>query len=230
LAPFAEGRTNVLLVGDSYGQDWANAMDAHGVWDRVSLSTYHIDAFCGNLWPEESIEHLVVESGQAHCSRHLKYDDPVLQERIAEADWILLVSSWDFWHVPYLPETVNRLEKVTQGKVRVVGAKSFGQLSTRDYREFLQIPLEERLQLRTQPKDKVVDADRAVKQVLNPVNYVSMFDPICGGDTSCPLFTPEGALISFDGGHFTPEGARLAGKLILEKAPLEFMHTVPPNP
>ena len=52
-----------------------------------------------------------------------------------------------------------------------------------------------------------------------------MFDFICEGKNTCPLFTPGGSLISFDGGHLTPEGAHLTGSLLREKSGVSWMNT-----
>jgi hypothetical protein len=41
---------------------------------------------------------------------------------------------------------------------------------------------------------------------------VDVQDLLCGGDgTTCRLFTPDGALLSYDGAHLTPDRARYAG-------------------
>jgi len=48
---------------------------------------------------------------------------------------------------------------------------------------------------------------------------VNVSGMLCGPEGSCPLFLPNGRLISYDGGHLTKEGAVLLGKLLFEELP-----------
>ena len=56
-----------------------------------------------------------------------------------------------------------------------------------------------------------------------PVNHIlsgrlkskHFFDPLlalCGPEYHCPIFTDDGKLISYDGGHLTVAGARFLGR------------------
>lgn len=44
-------------------------------------------------------------------------------------------------------------------------------------------------------------------------------DLLCKSESDCPLFTAQGELVSFDGAHLLPAGARSYGKA-LAKHPL----------
>jgi len=51
--------------------------------------------------------------------------------------------------------------------------------------------------------------------------YVDVQGMICTGvNQSCPIFTPNGKLITFDGIHLTKHGALYVGRLIFNNEPL----------
>ena len=51
--------------------------------------------------------------------------------------------------------------------------------------------------------------------------FVDQYALICGeGQMTCPVFTPNGELISFDGGHLTKQGASFVGERIFLSAAL----------
>jgi hypothetical protein len=41
---------------------------------------------------------------------------------------------------------------------------------------------------------------------------------MCANDMQCRLFDPEGELLSYDGAHLTPAGARYLGRQLLEQS------------
>ena len=60
-----------------------------------------------------------------------------------------------------------------------------------------------------------------MKQYLPAHVFVDQYALICGeGQNTCPVFTPKGELISFDGGHLTKPGASYVGEKIFSSAAL----------
>ena len=57
-------------------------------------------------------------------------------------------------------------------------------------------------------------ATEALRELVPPARLVDMQAIACGDGWECPLFTPEGHLISHDGSHLTREGARWLGALV----------------
>ena len=128
-----------------------------------------------------------------------------------EADVVIFAANWRDWSVKRLPTTIENFGFRPDQKLIVVGRKQFGiinrpmaigktpeqlaamRVPSRDY----QISVVDQMR-RTLPADFCRRPCRAL---------------ICGGDT-CPLFTPDGELISGDGSHLTPAGARYVGGLL----------------
>ncbi|MGI4851676.1 MAG: SGNH hydrolase domain-containing protein [Janthinobacterium lividum] len=57
----------------------------------------------------------------------------------------------------------------------------------------------------------------SVRQILSENNnYLDLHKIVCGNDKKCPVSTPEGYLISYDGRHLTQKGAIYIGNLLLK--------------
>jgi hypothetical protein len=56
---------------------------------------------------------------------------------------------------------------------------------------------------------------------------VNILDLMC--IDGCPLFTDEGALISYDGAHLTPAGAAFLADYVFKQGPLSAFATASPN-
>jgi hypothetical protein len=126
---------------------------------------------------------------------------------------------WQPWQVPLLPRSLDAIRAVTGGRpVVVFGPKSFGTFRLRD---LLGRTLAERAALRwpVAPGAAAVTSD--LRAALPPELFVDTQALLCGGDvTTCRLFTPDGALLSYDGAHLTPDGARYAGAQLLTASAL----------
>lgn len=67
-----------------------------------------------------------------------------------------------------------------------------------------------------------------MKEALAPEVLIDTQAAVCGGD-ACPMFTPEGALISHDGAHLTREGARYLGARLFADPHLARFAPAPPG-
>lgn len=59
-----------------------------------------------------------------------------------------------------------------------------------------------------------MEINEAMARTLPPEIFVNTQAMLCGEGTECPLFTPSGELITFDGVHLTQAGARYLGSLV----------------
>lgn len=85
LKPFDanDKRPKVVLVGDSYAQDLANAIFESGLQERFQLSTHLLSATCGNLYMQTDLTPHVEPQDRATCARRTRYEDPRLQKPFA---------------------------------------------------------------------------------------------------------------------------------------------------
>lgn len=212
-AAFAPGdsRPKVLVIGDSYGQDLVNALHEAGWGDRLQLSTRYVAHYCGNLYlPLDAFTTRPADYDLTRCPPTLLAIDDALRARMQEADAIWLASMWQGWQVPLLPRSLEAIRAVTGGRpVVVLGPKSFGTFRLRD---LLGRSVAERSALRWPVAPDTPGVIAAMRAAVPAEVFVDTQHLLCDGEgATCRLFTPDGALLSYDGAHLTPDGARYAG-------------------
>lgn len=218
LAPFDTHKVSkVLIIGDSFGKDFLNSVIEVGRHLNASVSTYHIFQSCGNLDIEKSrLTDNLTEKNKIFCKDQIRFEHLVLQQRLKEADFVFLASSWEGWQSILLPESLKNIALKTTAKVGVLGRKHFGDIEIKRY---LKKPPEERVKIRNKlPSFHLSTNATMEKLVIN--NFINFQMIVCKDKITCPLFTNSGKLISFDGTHLTREGAYYAGELLFEKSAL----------
>lgn len=217
LAEFPDdGRKKVLVIGDSFGQDLVNAVAESSLSGKIAISTHQINAECGNLFLEVSLVEYIDERRLARCELLGWYDDPVLQDRLREADAIWLASSWTDWVVELLPQSVKHLEATYGKPVVVFGRKSFGSFSQRS---LLALPAGKRRDHVIPFQARHMRVQRRMIESIAGEQFIDVSWMLCRSKTHCRVFTDDGALVSHDGSHLTREGARHLGSL-LQRHPL----------
>ena len=107
--------------------------------------------------------------------------------------------------VDYLPQTIHRLEGEFGVRVRVFGIKDFGEVTEK---KVLDIAVADRPKFQQKINDDMIPLNLSMRKAVPAANFIEVLGLFCGGDPlACSLFTPEGYLISPDGGHLTKEGA-----------------------
>ncbi|MEE9350746.1 MAG: SGNH hydrolase domain-containing protein, partial [Thiotrichaceae bacterium] len=103
-------------------------------------------------------------------------------------------------------------------KVVVIGNKFFGNMSIRNY---IHMPDNELRSLRVDVGTASSDINSILKKKLNHrVTFVDPHKLVCGNSTTCPVFTNNLRLISYDGRHLTKAGARYIGKILFQRSAL----------
>jgi peptidoglycan/LPS O-acetylase OafA/YrhL len=213
------GRKKVAVIGDSYAEDLVNAVYESGLTTRVQLSTYLIPAACGNLFLQRDLIAKVRPADRGICLHTGWYDNEALQRLMHEADAIWLVSSWAPWQVELLPESLQRIESTFGAKVLVFGDKDFG---TFKMKELLGVPAARRPALGNPMSDEHLKVNALMRSLLPRDEFLDVSALLCGEGTTCPLFTADGKLISYDGGHLTRDGARYYGEKLSRSGLLRF--------
>lgn len=210
-----DARQKMLVIGDSHAQDFYNALLENNLKQRYQISTRRIPAICGLYLGSENISSLIEKKHVPICN---KADTlAAAMPQIQEADVVILAANWKLWSVQRLPTTIQNLQITTPQKLFVVGRKNFGKLNLRRY---LSMSDNELKQLRNPVHRVQRDINQTMKQLLPKEMFVNIQALICKNDNECPLFTPQARLISFDGGHLTPAGARYIGKISMQHPPL----------
>lgn len=210
-----DARPRLLLIGDSFGQDFFNILAEAGVSEEFSISTHHVSKHCGNLLVADDLSDFIPSVHAGLCVTEGGLRRSELQPLLATADVVVLASNWQPWQLEYLVETHQNLSSRTKADVYVLGRKDFGLVRLK---MLLNKPVSSRIALRNPPTEKQEQADMVLREALGPW-FIDLQAALCPDDRGCPLFTPEQALISYDGGHLTRAGAHWAGRRVIPLLP-----------
>lgn len=145
------------------------------------------------------------------CAKRPGYEHPELRDRMREADEIWLVSSWNSWQVPHLPESLANIQSETDAVIWVIGRKNLGSgMSLKRYmREYragnagMNLPM----------NATHLEVNSVMTAMLPEKQFVDISNLLCGAGPTCKNMT-EGVLIAYDGSHLTQAGARYLGTLL----------------
>ena len=211
--PFSQdGRLKVLVIGDSFGQDFINMLAEAKALDHVSLSVHEIASRCGNLYLETDFLHHIEEADRAQCLKDGWYEGERLWENLDQADVVFLASAWTIWAAKLLPKSIENLKKDTDAKIVLIGPKFFGQVNPGQY-----------IGWDDQKKKALIHSIKGSHATVNDMMinhhddniFVNVSDLFCESTKECRVFTPDAKLISYDGGHLTKEGAAYLGRKLV---------------
>ncbi len=212
-APFdaADARRRLLIIGDSYAQDLVNALAEAGLDRTLQISTRYVAHYCGNLLLEPAaFVTRPADYDTVRCGPTLLSADAALRGRLREADVVWLASYWQGWQVPLLPASLEAMRAISTGPVRVFGPKHFG---TGPLRALLGRTADERRAMTRPVSAETAPVVNALRAALPRDVFVDVQALLCGQDAgSCRVFTPDDALLSYDGAHLTRAGARYYGE------------------
>jgi peptidoglycan/LPS O-acetylase OafA/YrhL len=213
----SNGKRRVVLIGDSYGKDFLNAIYESHLIDTFDITTYQINSECGNLYLKRDFTSNIDSEELARCLYLGWYDNKKLVSLIRNSDEIWLSSAWRDWVVDLLPESIENLKKEFGKKIVVVGTKNFG---TIDAKRLLGYPIGVRYGVTNQLSSKLADVNLRMKQSLASENFIDISALLCESDTECKIFDDRRKLISYDGGHLTKDGAAFLGRKLIESSVL----------
>ncbi len=203
----ASGR-KVLVLGDSHALDFWNMARENDAFAEDRLALAYVFTECQVVLGDPSAADFQEPADRAACAdwKGTRHTVPLARE----ADVVIIVANWRPWAVRLLPETLATYDFRPDQEVLIVGGKSFRGVNLRrlvgtDPAGFAEIRAVQKGAMRT--------ATEALRELVPPARLVDLQAIGCGG-WDCPIFTPEGHLISHDGSHLTREGARWLGGLV----------------
>ena len=217
-----DGRLKVLVIGDSFGQDFVNMLAESSMLDHASLSIHEIASVCGNLYLDADFSHHIKAKDQGRCRRDGWYEGKRIEDNLRAADVIFLASAWSPWVAELLPESVENLKRDLEARLVLVGGKYFGAIQPGD---FLDLSDEEKIALRKPIRGTHTETNLWLARQFDEETFLDIAEMACAGYQDCPVFTPDLKLISYDGSHLTKEGAVYLGQR-LRRHPLirEVLH------
>lgn len=212
----ADPRPKLLLIGDSQAKDFLNSVQEHGYFNRYQVSTRHISSMC-QIFLGNSKNSGVIERLREPCQKADNLERILPQT--AEADVVILSGLWRQWAIKQLPRTIRNLRLRPSQTLVVVGRKSYSPVTISRYKS---MPIAKRVKQRSRIDRRFLAVNADMSGWLTPMRFIDQYSLICGvGSRNCPIFTPQGEFITFDGGHLTKAGARYFGRLLLQSSALK---------
>ncbi|PZQ46690.1 MAG: hypothetical protein DI556_19530 [Rhodovulum sulfidophilum] len=200
-----DGGKKLLILGDSFSQDFYNMLRENGAFPGYQIATRRVNSNCQLYLGPEDLRALV-DPPVEPCLRNPGAKDFVgIAQR---ADVIVFALSWREWSGERIMETIDNFGFRPDQKVIVIGRKNFGYFNPR---AFLRMDPGSLAGLRNDANELQMEVNREMEALVPPTMFVDTHRILCGPGPSCPLFTPKGELIAFDGNHLTQAGARYAG-------------------
>ena len=205
----ADPRPRAIVVGDSFAEDLVNALFENGTLDRYQVQTWYVPARCQIVAMDFPTQMTHVDARDRDACEHA---DTLLDAltAIGQADLIVLAANWKDWSAEDMDHTVKSLNLLPHQKLLVAGSKSFGKISLARY---YRMSSQQLLQLRHTVDSSQRTVNEMLAARLDSSVFVDLYALLCN-DYVCPLFTNDLDLISYDGVHLTPAGARYLGELL----------------
>ncbi|MGE4450411.1 acyltransferase family protein [Castellaniella sp.] len=208
-------RKKILIIGDSFSQDFFNMMYEVDAWHGAQVRTVYIPYVCQIANAKEDARKYIAPVDEPIC-----VDVPDIRSLIAlikQADVIVLAARWKIWSAELLPQTIVSMDLSANQSVFVLGPKEFSPV---DIHKLLRLSTAARSAQRHQISDEISAVNRVLAANLSPGVFIDQIHVVCGSSERCPLVTDEGDLISYDGGHLTRSGARYIGHLLFSESAL----------
>lgn len=211
-------KKKIIIVGDSQGCDFLNGALENGYLKNYQIQFRFIPYPCQTV-PTENISKYVALKHRKFCTKEGRTDTLELaKEQIQNADFLVFASLWKPEVAQKLPQIVQYLDSKKQQKLIVVGNKFFGKLSIKNY---FHMTNKELRSLRNNVGTKSMEINSILdRKTQGKISFVDPHKLVCGNSTSCPVFTPDLELISYDGRHLTKAGARYVGRILFRNSVL----------
>ncbi len=212
-------KKKAIIIGDSQGCDFLNSALENGYLRNYQIQFHFIPYPCQRV-PGEYISRYIQPKHRRFCTTKGRTDTlKQVKKHIKDADLIIFASLWKPQVAEKLPKIISYLHIQKHQRLIVIGNKFFGNMSIQDY---FHMSTKELRSLRNNVGTKTLEINSILRKRLH--GRVAFIDPhqlVCGNhSTSCPIFTNDLKLISYDGRHLTKAGARYIGKILFQRSVL----------
>lgn len=220
-APLASDRPNMVLVGDSFSQDFFNVIQSANAFEDYAISAIYVPARCQVHYgiPQDEFMAHIEPGDRRMCQSRVLSDADVA--KMQAADVVVVAARWQPWSAEMFDRSLAAM--ALPGEVIVVGSKSF----EGNRRALLQFDPTMASAARWSPDARARESTDLLEQAVPQGQFVNILDLMC--IQGCPLFTDEGELISYDGAHLTPAGAAFLADYVFQQGALSAFATANPN-
>lgn len=204
-------KTKILIIGDSHAQDFLNSIFENKLLTHTQISTRYIPTRCQIVLGKKRW----IASDKPLCEKSDTLE--LARSQIKNADVIILAAFWRKWAAEALPQTINNLELTKDQRLYIIGRRSFSKSDPSDIKK---LNTQERINLRLKVDKHQIEINNIMKNTLDEKVFINTHLLICGQSSTCPAFTDDLKMISFDGGHLSKDGARYFGHQLFQKSKL----------
>lgn len=211
-------KKKVIIIGDSQGCDFLNGALENGYLKNYQIQFRFVPFTCQRV-PWEGVEKYIEPRHRNFCLKSGRADSlEKAKEQVKQANMVIFAALWKTEVAKKLHQTFRYLGVNKNQQVVVVGNKFFGKMTINNY---IHMPDRELKSLRNDVGTDSQDVNSILKkQVANRGLFVDTHRLICGDSSTCPVFTNNLRLISYDGRHLTRSGARYIGKIMFQRTGL----------
>ncbi len=213
-------KRKAIIVGDSQGCDFLNEVLENKYLSHYQIRVRFIPYPCQTVLGQNRGRYIHPKNRRL-CADKRTDNLKKAREQIQQADLVIFSALWKPEVSRQMPQIINYLRISNKQRVVVIGNKFFGKMAINKY---LHMPHNKLRYLR----NDVGTISKDVNTILrNRLGAKALFiDPqklVCGEPTTCPVFTNNLQLISYDGRHLTKAGARYIGRILFQKSSLKYM-------
>lgn len=208
---FSGNQPRVLLIGDSFSQDFYNVIRESDAFAGYQISADYIAARCQFHLDGAMPEGGIAPRDVLRCGTRDNRINEFTLSRAQEADIVILAFFWRDWAALQLPQTLAGLNLRDDTQTIVIGSKYF---STPDMRGLETMTVQDLSEYRSPLDPATAEVNAILAEAPIEAEFVDVMDLLCDGQESCRVFTPTGEMISHDNRYLTQEGARYLGSLL----------------
>ncbi|MDO8838159.1 MAG: SGNH hydrolase domain-containing protein [Parvibaculum sp.] len=210
--PFPAHGPKLLLIGDSFSQDFYNVIRESKAFPGYAISAIFVSGPCQMAWELSDLSRDIGKMGLKKCQSQLLNER--IRRQVLKADIIIFAFNWQEHAVSSLSNRIAKFGFRKDQTVLVLGRKQFGN-GRLSIGRLLRLSEDELSGLSLHSSDEHLRINQAMRESLPKSMFVDVHDVVCDKSGACPIFTPSSnELISHDGGHLTPAGARYLGMLL----------------
>lgn len=196
----------IVIVGDSFAQDFVNVVRENSYLENQNVVTFSLPLRCFTYLQDPNLADQNITANFKNCRDEYSLAKGI--NLMQNSDVTIFSFAWNSAQIGTIEAVRSGLKSEHQKKIIFLGPKSFGHVKINSLTE---LPLEDRPSY----KQHVTLSNVPKMLVQAGVNsFIDLQKLICSEDYNCPVFTPDGLLISYDGMHLTKAGAKFLGPQI----------------
>jgi peptidoglycan/LPS O-acetylase OafA/YrhL len=215
--PDIPGQKKLLIIGDSFSQDFFNILSEGGWLEGVNVVTHIVPFQCQNVPFDADYQDKIPAAYAARCEKVVRVGHPDLTPLVTSADMVIVAAAWNKYTVSKLPALHDILKKQTRAPVLIVGRKFFYHAPLRELLFYRSLDALEK-SVTIAEEQTTIDDIKASQAAIPAQDFLNLQTVACGTDMACPVAAPNGRAISFDGRHLTRDGAVYIAEKLKEDA------------